>query len=109
MKILIVLVFIFTQKICAQAPLITNISNRATINLNGKWQYIVDPYEAGFYDYQHGEKNEKASDAYWNSDSKLFGLKATVSISNERLLLPPASSTRLFHFLPEHAALHMAV
>ena len=52
----------------AQTPLITNVSNRTTISLNGKWQYIVDPYETGFYDYRHKEKNENDKDAYWNSD-----------------------------------------
>jgi beta-glucuronidase len=36
--------------------------------LNGTWQYIVDPYETGFYDYRYKELNEKNGDAYWNTD-----------------------------------------
>ena len=52
----------------AQSPLITNVYNRTIINLNGKWQYIVDPYETGFYDYRWKERNERDREAYWNSD-----------------------------------------
>lgn len=35
-----------------QFSLITNIPNRERISLDGKWHYIVDPYETGFYDYR---------------------------------------------------------
>lgn len=51
----------------AQDSLITNIQSRKALDLNGKWQYIVDPYETGFYDYRYKELNEKNGDAYWNS------------------------------------------
>jgi len=38
----------------AQQPgLITNIDGRQTINLNGRWQIIIDPYETGYYDYRY--------------------------------------------------------
>jgi hypothetical protein len=37
-------------------------------SLNGKWQYIIDPYETGFYDYRYMERGAKDKDAYWNSD-----------------------------------------
>ena len=36
----------------AQLNLLTDIPNRNTISLDGKWPYIVDPYETGFYDYR---------------------------------------------------------
>lgn len=52
----------------AQTPLITNIPGRHTTSLDGKWQYIADPYETGFYDYRFKERNEKDREAYWNSD-----------------------------------------
>ena len=52
----------------AQTNLINNIHARKTTSLNGKWQYIVDPYETGFYDYRYQEKREKDPDAYWNTD-----------------------------------------
>lgn len=54
---------------CAQQnQLITDIGGRKTVSLNGKWQYIVDPYETGFYDYRFKERQEKDNDAFWNSD-----------------------------------------
>ena len=34
-------------------PLITNIEGRHTIDLNGRWQSIIDPYENGYYDYRY--------------------------------------------------------
>src|SRR5476651_1675785 len=52
----------------AQDSLITNIGARKSLSLNGAWQYIVDPYETGFYDYRYKELNEKNPDAYWNTD-----------------------------------------
>lgn len=31
--------------------LITNVQNRVTASLNGEWNYIVDPYETGYYSF----------------------------------------------------------
>jgi len=48
--------------------LITNVQNRKTINLNGKWNIIIDPYETGFLDYRYEENpwgfflNQKPAD-----------------------------------------------
>ena len=36
-----------------QTSLITNIAGRHTIDLNGRWQIIIDPYETGYYDYRY--------------------------------------------------------
>ena len=47
--------------------LLTNVYGRETTSLNGTWQYIIDPYETGFYDYRFKEKGEKDPGAYWNS------------------------------------------
>ena len=66
-----ILPFLFTcllLQVKAQTNLINNISARKITSLNGKWQYIVDPYETGFYDYRYQEKQEKDADAYWNTD-----------------------------------------
>ncbi len=52
-----------------QSLLITNVSSRQTISLNGRWQYIVDPYETGFYDYRYKERNVTDPDGFWNSDA----------------------------------------
>ncbi len=49
--------------------LMTNIPNRNTQSLNGTWQYIVDPYETGFYDYRYHELPEGNPAAYWNVDT----------------------------------------
>ncbi|WP_137173077.1 glycoside hydrolase family 2 protein [Massilia sp. HP4] len=35
------------------APLLQNIYNRQHLSLNGRWNYIIDPYEMGYYDYRH--------------------------------------------------------
>ena len=56
------------EAIFSQTSLIVNILSRNTFSLNGKWQYIVDPYETGFYDYRFQERKEGDPDAFWNSD-----------------------------------------
>jgi beta-glucuronidase len=48
--------------------LITDIASRKTVSLNGKWQYIVDPYETGFRNYRWDERAESDNGAYWSSD-----------------------------------------
>jgi len=52
----------------AQQPLIGNIPARNGMSLSGKWQYIVDQYETGFYDYRYNERKQDDPDAYWNTD-----------------------------------------
>jgi beta-glucuronidase len=48
--------------------LITDLPSRKTVSLNGKWQYIVDPYETGFRSYRWDERAESDKEAYWSSD-----------------------------------------
>ena len=36
-----------------QIALIANTEGRKTVSLNGAWQTIVDPYEAGYYNYRY--------------------------------------------------------
>ncbi|MGB5262979.1 MAG: beta-glucuronidase, partial [Lutimonas sp.] len=36
----------------AQKNLLQNVFNRNTTSLNGEWNYIVDPYENGYYNYR---------------------------------------------------------
>ena len=52
----------------AQDDLIGNIFSRKTTSLNGEWQYIIDPYETGFYNYRYQERGKNDREAYWNSD-----------------------------------------
>ena len=35
----------------AQEP-VQNIASRTNLSLNGKWNYMIDPYESGYYDYR---------------------------------------------------------
>jgi beta-glucuronidase len=35
-----------------ETPLIANVAGRSTTTLDGSWQSIVDPYQAGYYDYR---------------------------------------------------------
>jgi beta-glucuronidase len=62
------LFIIFSKKCFTQQPLMANIPSRKTISLNGKWQYIIDPYEMGFRNYRWDERNQNDREAYWNSD-----------------------------------------
>ena len=58
---------LISENSSAQNQLIGNNAVRKSLSLNGKWQYIVDPYETGFYDYRYKEKKEKDKEAYWNT------------------------------------------
>ncbi|UEG54528.1 beta galactosidase jelly roll domain-containing protein [Mucilaginibacter daejeonensis] len=70
-KILTVVALAFTCSCSyAQDSLITNVGARKSISLNGTWQYIVDPYETGFYDYRYKELKEDNAEAYWNTDKQ---------------------------------------
>lgn len=57
MRILQLFLFlVFPFSLLAQDNLIINTANRQTQSLNGKWHYIIDPYETGFYNYRFKEK-----------------------------------------------------
>jgi beta-glucuronidase len=45
----------------AQMPLLQNIYARTHTSLNGRWNYIIDPYEMGYYDYRHMPFDQSAS------------------------------------------------
>jgi beta-glucuronidase len=45
----------------AQGVIVQNIAARVELNLDGRWNYIVDPYENGFYDYRHQPYDQSAS------------------------------------------------
>ncbi|WP_256011392.1 glycoside hydrolase family 2 protein [Desertivirga xinjiangensis] len=51
--IYIVILLITGTAAFAQQSLIQNIYSRKHISLNGRWNYIIDPYEMGYYDYRH--------------------------------------------------------
>lgn len=58
----------------AQEPLITNIGNRTSFNLNGVWKYIVDPYQTGYYDYRREVRDQQPEPS--KSESLFLGYKA---------------------------------
>jgi len=39
--------------VAENGSLIQNVNGRNTITLNGKWNYIIDTYETGYYDYRY--------------------------------------------------------
>ena len=41
--------------------ILQNIASRVELNLDGRWNYIVDPYENGFYDYRHQPYDQSPS------------------------------------------------
>ncbi|RXF72591.1 glycoside hydrolase family 2 protein [Arcticibacter tournemirensis] len=51
-SLLILVTSLFSRISAAQENLIQNISARSIISLNGRWNYIIDPYENGYYDYR---------------------------------------------------------
>lgn len=57
--------------------LLINTSNRNTTSLNGTWNYIVDPYETGYYNYryqpydQFDKKNNSAFYNNYHTDDKM--------------------------------------
>jgi len=50
-SILYLLILLCTIQSFAQEP-IQNIGSRNNLSLNGKWNYMIDPYETGYYDYR---------------------------------------------------------
>lgn len=69
--LLTVVLIAFTFKVYASdTALITNIPNRDTQSLDGKWHYIIDPYQNGFYDYRripHDLSTDPGGSAYFTN------------------------------------------
>ncbi len=58
--------------------LIQNVISRDVLTLNGKWNYIIDPYETGFYDYRY-----KPFDEMKNPGNGAFFLDKTPKDASE--------------------------
>ncbi len=65
---IIALLLISSVQSFSQDEIIGNVNARISYSLNGKWQYIIDPYETGFYDYRFKERNINDREAYWSTD-----------------------------------------
>jgi beta-glucuronidase len=67
-KIIIILVLISNTVLFAQDNLLQNSYLREGITLNGRWNYIVDVYESGYYNYRrepHDESENPGAGAYF--------------------------------------------
>ena len=51
--LLVFFLFLVAESPAQQTSLITNVAGRHTVDLNGRWQTIIDPYETGYYDYRY--------------------------------------------------------
>jgi beta-glucuronidase len=51
--ILLLVLLTLSIHVNAQTNVIQNIASRKSLSLNGRWNYIIDPYEMGYYDYRH--------------------------------------------------------
>ena len=69
---LIIFLACLTLPSISQDKLIQNIYNRDVQSLNGKWNYIVDPYEMGYYDYRTipYDQNPKPQDRAFYTNTK---------------------------------------
>lgn len=67
MKQAFVAAFLFIMPVAYTQDVITNIPGRETFTLNGKWNYIIDPYENGYYDYRYEpfDKNPNPTGGYF--------------------------------------------
>jgi len=54
-----VFILLTSNLVLAQYPQILNIQNRHTTKLNGKWKYILDQYENGYYNYRYQINDEQ--------------------------------------------------
>lgn len=67
-KLLIVLMAL--PMLALSQGLIINTANRNITLLNGNWNYIVDPYETGYYNFHsevYDQKNSTSTAAYYNN------------------------------------------
>jgi beta-glucuronidase len=60
--------FLLALSSYSQISSIQNIQSRKILSLNGKWNYIVDPYENGYYDYRHDpfDKSKSGSGGFYD-------------------------------------------
>jgi len=67
---LVLLLIAGVRPLPAQHTIVQNIAARVELNLDGRWNYLVDPYENGFYDYRHQPYDQSASGAGGFYDDK---------------------------------------
>lgn len=50
--------FLSINALAENNSLIQNVPGSNSVTLNGKWNYIIDPYETGYYDYRYKPYDE---------------------------------------------------
>ena len=79
--ILLTLVYLFSSfSLFAQEELLINAYNRNSTSLNGEWNYIVDPYENGYYNYRL-----EAFDQSENPDKSAYFLNSEPKDKSDRI------------------------
>ncbi|MFH4966193.1 glycoside hydrolase family 2 TIM barrel-domain containing protein [Gaetbulibacter sp. M235] len=77
MKPFLIKILFLLPLIGSAQNLLINTSNRHVTSINGTWNYIVDPYETGYYNYRYepyDQLTEKSNSAFFNNyhtDNKL--------------------------------------
>ena len=70
----LLVLFCGTASIFSQNDLVGHVYNHVTTSLNGSWNYIIDPYENGYYNYRYEPfdqlKDSWASAFFLNSQPK---------------------------------------
>lgn len=65
-----VTILVCLQTTISSQELITNTANRDTTSLDGSWNYIVDPYEMGYYSFHqdaYDQNNVGSPSAFYNN------------------------------------------
>jgi beta-glucuronidase len=73
-RIFLFLSVIAVSVVCFPQQVIQNVISREKTSLNGKWKYIVDPYETGYYNYRQQPRDEEN---YFDPDAIFNNAKAT--------------------------------
>lgn len=66
---MLLLLPLLSQRAASAHELLANVENRRITSLNGPWNYIIDPYETGYYNYRgqaYDQHNEKSPSAFYN-------------------------------------------
>lgn len=67
MRVALLFVVLCISSMLHAQDVIMNAMGRPSFSLNGKWNYIVDPYENGYYDYRYEpfDQNEAPKGGYF--------------------------------------------
>lgn len=64
----LILTLLLLPALAGAQALLTNVGNRHSTALSGHWNYIVDPYETGYYNYRrepYDQQREASTSAYF--------------------------------------------